>query len=177
MQPKISQGFGLPEGNDGWSDWTWFHARASAPQRFTILCEVPANYAGHFRKGRMVPCLGDACPLCAMGLGAQARYVVSVVEWESRRIGLFEVGRGHAVCLNDWASSQGGLRGLSIEIQRVSHSKQARMDVRLVTDEEPIWFKHLEGPDVVKALASTFQRGNRIVLEDEPSLPAKERSA
>lgn len=177
MLPKINAGFGLPEGNDGWTDWTWFHARASAPQRFTVLCREPVNYAGHFKKGRMVPCLGEGCPLCAMGLGSQARYVVSVVEWESKRVGLFEVGRGHALCIADWAAGAGGLRGLSFEVQRVSHSKQARMDVRLVTDEAPLYFHHLEGPDLAKALASTFKRGDRIILEDVPSLPVRERSA
>lgn len=177
MPPKIQSGFGLPEGNDGWSDWTWFHARASAPQRFTVLCEEPVNYSGHFRKGRMVPCLGESCPLCSTGLGSQARYVVSVVEWESRRVGLFEVGRGHALSMQEWASSAGSLRGVSIEVQRVSHSKQSRMDVRLVTDESPLYFRHLKGPDLEKALASTFKRGDKITLEEEPSRPVRERSA
>jgi hypothetical protein len=178
MQPKVGTGFGLPEGSDGWTDWTWFHAKASVAQRFTILCSAPANYSGHYRKGRMVPCVGDACPLCAAGIGAQARYVVSVVDWETRRVGLFEMGRGHAVCLQDWAESNGGLRGLTVEVQRVSQSKQSRMDVRLVTDPVPLYFQHLQGPDVARAVRSTWERQVRITLDElSPEGPRKVSAA
>lgn len=166
MQPKVASGFGLPEGSDGWTDWTWFHARYPIPTRLTVLCDSPANYSGHFRKGRMVPCLGEACPLCAMGLGNQARYVFSVVEWQDRRVGLLELGRGQALLLQDWSEAAGGLRGVSIEIVRSSGKKQSSIDMTLVSEEVPIYFRHLPGPDPAKALLSTFQRANRIVLED-----------
>lgn len=166
MQPKVSKGFGLPEGNDGWTDWTWFHARYPTPTRLTILCEEPANYVGHFRKGRMVPCLGEGCPLCESGLGNQARYVLAVVEWETRRVGLLELGRGQALRVQDWAEAQGALRGLSIEIVRSSVKKQSSIDMSMVTSSPPVYFQHLKGPDPAEALKQTFQRANKIVLED-----------
>jgi len=159
MLPKVGDGFGLPEGNDGWTDWTWFHARAAAPSRFTILCPAPVNYAGHFAKGRMVPCAGEDCALCARGMGTQARYVFSVVEWSSRRVGLLELGRGHALQIQDWIPAAGGLRGLTIELQRSAHSKQSRVDMCLVSDATPLFFQHLQGPDLVRAVRSTWQRG------------------
>jgi hypothetical protein len=171
MQPKVESGFGLPEGNDGWSDWTWFHARASAPSRFTILCEAPVNYAGHFSKGRMVPCAGQDCPLCAKGLGVQARYVFSVVEWQTRRVGLLELGRGHALQIQDWIPTNGGLRGLTVEIMRSSHSKQSRVDMTLISDSTPLFFQHLEGPDLARAVKSTWQRAASQSLHD--SLPGE----
>lgn len=167
MQPKVGTGWGLPEGNDRWSDWTWFHARAEHPQRFTVLCSMPVNYAGHFHKGRMLPCHGDGCPLCAKGEGTQARYVVSVVDWETRKVGLLELGRGHALTLQDWAGANGGLRGVSFEIERSCRSKHSRLDMRLVTDASPVFIHHLEGPDLVRAVKSTWQRqASQLVSED-----------
>lgn len=174
MQPKVGIGFALPEGNDGWSDWTWFHARYAHPQRFTILCTDPVNYAGHYRKGRMVPCAGDMCPLCATGVGGQARYVFSVVEWSERRVGLLELGRGHALQVQEFAGANGGLRGVSIEIERSSLPKQSRVDVRMVQDPVPLDFQRLEGPDLARAVRSTWQRQVRITLdENEPAAPHK----
>lgn len=171
----VGKGFGLPDGNDGWSDWTWFHARSGVVQTFTVLCEEPVNYAGHYSKGRMVPCLGEVCPLCARGLGSQARYVLSVVDWESRRVGLLELGRGHILSVKDWADSFGGLRGLSFTVERATHSKQSRMELRLQTEEVPPYFKHLEGPDLARAVASTWERQVSITLED--SLPGRPRKS
>jgi hypothetical protein len=168
MQPKVQKGFGLPDGNDGWTDWTWFHARYPTVTRLTILCEAPANYSGHYRKGRMVACLGERCPLCEMGLGAQARYVLSVVEWDTRRVGLLELGRGQALRVQDWAEAAGSLRGVSIDIVRSSAKKQSGIELGLCTEEVPIYFRQLAGPDPVKALESTWQRSTRITLE-EPS--------
>jgi hypothetical protein len=173
MQPKVNSGFGLPEGNDGWTDWTWFHARHGMSTSFTILCMAPVNYAGHFSKGRMVPCAGEDCPLCARGLGSQARYVFSVVEWSTRRVGLLELGRGHALQIQDWIPANGSLRGLSIELERSSHSKQSRVDMRLVGDSTPLFFQHLEGPDLARAVKSTWQRAASQSLDE--SLPGKSR--
>lgn len=169
MATKVGEGFGLPEGNEGWTDWTWFHARASAPSRFTILCSQPVHYAGHFWKGRMVACHGDVCPLCERGLGAQARYVFSVVEWETRKVGLLELGRGHALQIEDWIPRSGGLRGLSIELQRSGHSKQSRVDMTFVSDATPLFFQHLQGPDLARAVKSTWQRSSARSLEGGPS--------
>jgi hypothetical protein len=169
MQPKVGVGFDLPEGNDGWSDWTWFHARYPTPQRFTILCNTPVHYGGHFRKGRMVPCAGEDCPLCEMGLGSQARYVFSVVEWETRRIGLLELGRGHTLQVQDWMAQNGGLRGMSIEIVRSGAPKQSKVDMTLVANAAPLFFQHMEGPDLERALKSTWQRSASQSLHE--SLP------
>jgi hypothetical protein len=174
-QPKVGVGFGLPEGNDGWTDWTWFHARSATAQRFTILCDAPANYSGHYRKGRMVPCMGEGCPLCATGIGAQARYVFSVVEWESRRVGLFEMGRGHALAVADRAGPEGGVRGVSFEVQRASHAKQSRIELTFLEVPVPLFFQHLQGPDVARAVKATWERQVRITLEE--CQPAEPRSA
>lgn len=169
MQPKVGEGFDLPEGNEGWSDWTWFHARAAVPSRFTILCESPVNYAGHFAKGRMVPCVGEGCPMCNKGLGTQPRYVFSVVEWETRRVGLLELGRGHALQVRDWGQECGSVRGVSLEIQRSSHSKQSRIEMTYVSDCVPLFFQDMKGPDLARAVKSTWQRQASQLLNE--SLP------
>jgi hypothetical protein len=117
----------------------------------------------------MVPCLNEGCPICATGLGVQARYVFSVVEWESRRIGLLELGRGHALQIQDWMAQAGELRGMSISIVRSSGKKQSALEVHLVNEEVPIYFRHMQGPDVVRALKQTFEKAVRSSLE--ASLP------
>lgn len=178
MLPKVESGFGLPEGNDGWTDWTWFHAGYPRPLRLTILCAAPVNYSGHFRKGRMVPCLGESCPLCEMGLGNQARYVFSVVDWETRRVGLLELGRGHALQIQDWMARSDGLRGMSIEIVRSSVKKQSSLEMTLVEEPSPLYLKHLEGPDLARAVKSTWERSVRTSLEGSlPSNPERARIA
>lgn len=177
MQPKVGSGFDLPEGNDGWSDWTWFHARYPTPTRLTILCASPVNYSGHFRKGHMVPCPGEGCPLCEQGLGTQARYVFSVVEWETRRIGLLELGRGHTLQIQDWMAQVGGLRGMSIEIVRSALAKQSRMSVTLVSNAAPLFFQHLEGPDLERALKSTWQRRASQALNESPGEVSPQRES
>ena len=165
MLPKVATGFGLPEGSDGWTDWTWFHAGYPMPMRLTILCDAPVNYSGHYRKGRMVPCLSEGCPLCASGLGNQARYVFSVVEWESRRVGLLELGRGQALRVQDWMGAAGGLRGMSIEVVRSSVKKQSSLELKLILEEAPIYFHHLEGPDLRRAVEATWAHQARVILE------------
>jgi hypothetical protein len=101
-----------------------------------------------------------------MGLGNQARYVFSVVEWETRRVGLLELGRGQALRVQEWAEAAGALRGVSIEIVRSSAKKQSSLDMSLLTEEPPVYFQHLEGPDPQKALEQTWARVGRIVLEE-----------
>lgn len=178
MPPKTGTGFGLPDGNDGWTDWTWFHARYPMETKLTILCEAPANYSGHYRKGRMVACWADRCPLCEMGLGNQARYVFSVVEWETRRVGLLELGRGQSLRVQEWAEAAGSLRGLGISIVRSSAKKQSSLEMQLLTEEAPVYFHHLEGPNPQKALEQTWARVGRIVLEeDSGSSHRSEKSA
>jgi len=169
VRPKVATGFGLPEGSDGWTDWTWFHAGYPRPLRLTILCDAPVNYSGHFRKGRMVPCLSEGCPLCAAGFGNQARYVFSVVEWESRRVGLLELGRGQALRVQDWMESNGGLRGMSIEVVRSSIKKQSGLELSLISEEAPIYFQHLQGPDLQRAVVATWAHAVCVTLEGVPS--------
>jgi len=168
MEAPIGDGYDLPEGSGGWTDWTWFHARCGRPSRFTILCDAPVHYAGHWMRGRMVPCPRDGCPLCAEGFGTQARYVFSVVEWSSRRVGLLEVGRGHALQIRDWSPRDGTARGVSIEIERISREKQSRVDMTLVADACPLFFQHVASPDLARALKSTWQRQVRSRLKEAP---------
>jgi hypothetical protein len=175
MGVSVGTGFGLPAGSDGWTDWTWFHARYPLPQRFTILCEEPVSYSGHFRKGRMVPCSGEECPHCAMGLGSQARYVFSVVEWESRRVGLLELGRGHALQIQDWIGEVGALRGMSFEMVRSGSKRQSALTIVLLRESVPLFFRHLEGPDLVRAVKSTWERHSSSSLEEDPSRRERER--
>ena len=124
----------------------------------------------------MVPCVGDGCPLCTTGIGSQARYVFSVVEWESRRVGLLELGRGHALRVQDWMTSNGGLRGMTIELERSSLPKQSRVDIRLVEEAVPLFFEHLEGPDLARAVRSTWQRQVRITLDETEAAPSSKAS-
>jgi hypothetical protein len=81
-------------------------------------------------------------------------------------VGLLELGRGQALRVQEFAEAAGALRGVSIAIVRSSAKKQSSLELGLLTEEPPIYFHHLEGPNPVKALEQTWSRVTRIVLED-----------
>lgn len=169
MPVEINEGFELPPGKTGWTDFKWFHARSDYPTRLTILSDKPISFTGHYYKTRMHPCKGEKCSFCAVGIGTQVRYVFGVVEWETRSVGLYEMSRNHALDVQSWIARFGSVRGMTIEVQRAGRSKHCRIEMSYIEDPAPVFFGIMESPDVKLALQNSFQRADSSFLQD--SLP------
>lgn len=154
----IGEGFGIPQGVDEWTDWTWFRASYSRSLLLAVLSEFPINYVGHYHKGQMRPCVGEGCELCADNVGKQLRYAFAAIELSTRRVGLMEVGRSVACQLQDWVEIRGAFRGMVLEVRRTHHSKHARLDVQWVEDRVVTWLDQVPSPNVVGALVATWSK-------------------
>jgi hypothetical protein len=152
----LGEGYEPEDGNAGWSDWHWFKVRGGRLLRLVVLSEKPVHYKGHFVKGRMQPCFGADCQLCAEGVGFQLRYVFAVVDISERRTGLIELSRSVALQIRDWEPRNEGLRGMELVLTKESFAKQSRMVVDYGTGCEVPWWRGLDVPDVAAALRSTW---------------------
>jgi len=107
--------------------------------------------------------MGKECEVCKQGIGGQVRYVLSVAELSTHRVGLMEVSRSVGQLIRSWESRNDGLKGMVIEFSKHSPSKQSRTEVIYVDREVPPWYLQCEIPDVRKALVLTWKKaGFRI---------------
>lgn len=169
------EGWDIPDEVTAWSDFHWWKVPVAKVLVLHILSDSPVWYTGHYYKGRMLPCYGDGCDLCAAGVGAQLRYLLVGADAQTRRVGIIEVGRTIALEIRDLASGKRPLRGMTIELSRHSHSKQSRMEVQYVDIETPQWISGLETPDPKTAIVSTWQKAKVPIPEGFNSTPKPAR--
>lgn len=155
---SVGDGWEVDEDVRDWSDWTWFKVRAGQVVRLVLLSEAPLWYAGHFSKGRMVPCEGAGCKLCAAQIGRQVRYVFGAAAAETGRTGLIEVGKATALQIRDWIPRRGGLRGMVVAFAKATFAKQSRTEVEFCDVDAPGWAAGLSAPDVRRALEATWTK-------------------
>jgi len=96
--------------------------------------------------------------MCEKGIGSQVRYVMGAVEVSTRRVGILEVGRGNGLLIRDWVGSRGEMHGLQIELEKHSHSRTSRTEVRWIQQEPPPWVHIVEVPDIRRALILTWDK-------------------
>jgi hypothetical protein len=154
----IGAGWDLPPGSEPWTNFHWFQASTRGSILLVLLSQQPVWYTGHYVCGRMMPCIGEECEFCKSGIGAQIRYCFGVAEDATRRVGLIEFGQNNGQLLRDWAYRLGGLRGMSIEVEKHSRSAQSRTVVTFVDRPSPIWTDSAECPDVELALYLTWHK-------------------
>lgn len=159
------EGWDVPDDVKSWSDFHWWKVPVSKILVLHILSDVPLWYTGHYYKGRMLPCYGEGCSLCADGVGAQLRYLLVGADVSTRRVGILEVGRTIALEIRDLSTGRRPLRGMTIEFSRHSHSKQSRMEVQYVDIETPEWTTRLEVPDPKAAIVATWQKAKVPIPE------------
>jgi hypothetical protein len=155
----IGEGWEVPSGEIPWSDHHWFRVSPRGALVVVCLSEGPLWYSGHFIAGRMAPCIGDDCPLCAEGVGGQVRYVFAAAEVSTRRVGLLEVGRSNGLLIRSWIGRNAGFKGMVLELTKHSQARGSRTDVQFVDREEPPWYLALECPNVKRALLMTWKKG------------------
>jgi len=157
------EGWEPPAGVAGWSDFHWWKVPSGRILQLIIISDGPLGYSGHFARGRMKPCQGEGCQLCSEGVGVQLRYLLAGVEPATRRVGIWDMGRSVALEVRDLAVSQGGLRGLWIQVSHHSHSRQSRTEVVRITDTVPGWIRTMEIPNVSRALVETWRKAGETI--------------
>jgi len=154
----IGEGWDVPADETPWSHFHWFRVSPRGPLAVVCLSEGPLWYTGHFVSGRMAPCLGEGCELCAEGVGGQVRYIFPVADVSTKRVGLLEVGREVGQLIRSWIPRRGGFRGMVLEFSKHSHSRVSRTEVLYIDQELPPWYLAVEVPDVKKALLMTWRK-------------------
>lgn len=176
----LGSGWDVPAEVRGDLEYRWWRVGGNRTLNLVILSEAPFWYRGHFYKGRMIPCAGDNCKLCAEGVGAQLRFVLAAAEISTHSSGLIEIGQTVAREIRDLGVSRGQLRGLCVEFTKHSWHRQSRMEVSKIDREEGPWWRELDVPNVKKALWLCWQKvgieleGFRI-QNDEPSYETRFR--
>lgn len=173
-------GWDMPIDAEGWSDFHWWKVPSSRVLVMIMTSERPYWYSGHFVEGRMKPCQGENCALCAKGVGAQARYMFSCVEPLTRKQGILEVSRSVALEFRDLAEARGALRGLRFTIGKHTRHKQSRMEVLGEVDDDHFSLEAFPPVDVLKALLLTWEKAKydipsamrpKSLSSEVPSLP------
>lgn len=155
---SIGKGWEVPPGLKPWQNFHWFQPSTRTTLVLIILSEEPIWYSGHFVNGRMAPCCGAECDLCAAGTGVQIRYCFAVVEPLTKRVGLIEFGEGNGLMIRDWGNRNSGVRGIKIEVFKQSKSNQSRTQIKYADEIPPIWIADLEIPDPALALYLTWHK-------------------
>lgn len=157
MSPQ-GDGWDLPQGVKAWSNFHWFKVSPRKPLDVVVLSERPTWYVGHFVDGRMMPCQAPRCAMCEDGVGQQVRYVLGVVEVDTRRTGLLEVSESLGLLIRDWVPRSEGLRGMHLVFTKHSPSVKSRSEVELRDTYEQAWHRSLECPDPEVALELTWKK-------------------
>lgn len=156
----VGEGWDVRPEDRPWSDFHWWKVPAKGILVLALLGERPLYYVGHYVDGRMWPCVGSACGMCEKGIGSQVRYVMAAVDLSTRRVGILEVGRSNGLQIRDWVGSRGEMCGLTLELEKHSHSRTSRTEVRWVQKEAPPWVHIVEVPDIRRALILTWDKAN-----------------
>lgn len=162
----FGEGWDLPAEAAPWSDFHWFSVPVSGSLRLTVISERPMWYTGHYQGGRMVPCVPPGCEPCGQGVGAQVRYAFAVADWETRRVGLVEVGRNNGLMIRELALSNGGLRGMVLDLSKEGRHRQSRTHVTYCGELASDWALGQDVPDVGLALYLTWVKAGCRVPEE-----------
>jgi len=155
---RLGDGWDPPQAIVDRVEFHWFHVDPGRSLVLGILSTAPMWYVGHFEGGRMRQCSGTGCLSCLKGVGAQIRYVFSAVELTTRQVGVIEVSKSVAELIRSWEARNGSLRGMVLEFQKVSRSKQSRMDVGYIAECWPSWCVTVAPLDLRDVLSNTWGR-------------------
>ena len=156
----VGEGWDVAPEDRPWSDFHWWKVPVRGCLVLALVGDKPLYYVGHYVEGRMWPCLGSECGLCKKVVGSQIRYVIGAVEVTTRRVGILEVGRSNGMLIRDWVAARGEMTGQVVELEKHSHARTSRTEVRRVDKEVGPWIYQVQVPDLRKALILTWQKAN-----------------
>ena len=96
---------------------------------FLILNSAPLVYDGHYIHGKIIPCDGKNCKVCAEGIGKQLRYCFGVYEYRTEWRGVLELSRKQAEAIFNRYLVGDDARGLRITIRRLSDKKTSNLQI------------------------------------------------
>jgi len=155
---QVGEGWDVPAETRDHVRFHWFHVAPASSLVVVVLSHRPLWFVGHFVKGRMLKCSGEVCAWCAAGVGRQVRYVVSVAELHTRRVGVIELSESIAQLLKEWSCANGGSHGLMVELRKAGRSKHCRMDLTQIREPCPLWAQGMDGLDLREVLLRTWDR-------------------
>ena len=156
----VGEGWDVAPEDRPWSDFHWWKVPAKGVLVLALVGEKPLYYVGHYVDGRMWPCLGPDCGMCKNSVGSQIRYVMGAVDISTRRVGILEVGRSNGMLIRDWVGARGAMTGQVIELEKHSHSRVSRTEIRRVEKEVGPWIHQIQLPDLRRALILTWDKAN-----------------
>ena len=159
----VGVGWEVDPGDQPWSDFHWWKVPTKGVLVLVLIGKEPVYYVGHFVDGRMWPCLKEGCGMCDRGVGSQVRYVMAAAEISSKRIGILEVGRQNGLQIRDWCVGRGGMTGLVLELEKHSHARTSRTEVKLIEKEVGPWPYHVKEVDLKRALLLTWKKADMPV--------------
>lgn len=165
------KGWDVPPEADSIGDFRWWKLGGNRVLKLVIVSHEAFYYKGHYVGKRMIPCSGDNCALCAKGIGGQLRFVFAAAELDTHQMGLIELGRSVGLEIRDLVARHGQLRGMPIELSRLSYSRNSRMEVEYVDREIGNWWYELAVPDAKKALEATWLRQGKEPDKPEDKAP------
>jgi hypothetical protein len=157
----VGSGWDPPQDVRDGVEFHWWHVPVGGSLLLCVLSQCPVWYVGHYHLGRMRPCAGRGCDLCALGVGRQLRFVVCAAECSTRRVGVLELGSGPGYQLRDRSASNGGLRGTVLEVARSGRSKHCRLELRFVDEHAGPGLLSLEPLELEEVLRTTWKKEER----------------
>ena len=159
----VGTGWEVAPEDKPWSDFHWWKVPGKGGIVLALVGKAPLYYIGHFVDGRMWPCTGEGCGLCERAVGSQIRYVMGAVDILSRRVGILEVGRANGLLIRDRCQARGEMCGLVVDLEKHSHARTSRTEVRFSDKEVGPWVHQCEVPDLKRALILTWDKANMPV--------------
>lgn len=161
----VGRGWDIPPEADAIGDFRWFKVKWPRTTTLVVLSHEASWYRGHFWNGRMIPCAGEQCVICARGIGAQVRFVFAAADVVNSQVGLMEVGRSVGLELRAWSEQAGQLRGMVLEFSKHSKSDKSRTEMKWIHQEAGGHWMTLPIPDIGRALKLTWERGGSGMQE------------
>jgi len=144
---EVYQGWGDPGRERDEHSGSWLHVPARGKLTVVILSTSPVRYVGHWVGGGMRRCTGRNCVWHERRVGQQVRYCFSVLDADTRAVGLLEIGAAAAQTVWEASKREGRLRGLTFCFRKEGQKERGRilatllapiMSVELLPAEEEI---------------------------------------
>jgi len=129
MRAEYGHGFLSAPDDEDRCMFQWLHIRSGESCTVVFGDKAPLWYKAHWYGGRMQPCIGEECRMCAAGVGRQRRWVFAVKLVGGKKPMLWEVSESLAQDIKAIANEKGELERLKLYVIREGSGNKGRMSV------------------------------------------------